>query len=99
MTTVIETAETEEETAVASSIDLELEVGDHENAILDARFRCDHSGCGAQAYVRATLKDERQLYFCGHHAKRVRSVLHPLCSEWYSETNRLIEDKKTGSEN
>lgn len=94
-----ELPEVPEEIVEEHDIDLELEVGDHENAILDTTFRCDHRACGAQAYIRATLKDERTLFFCNHHGREVRPVLHPLCMEWYSEANRLIEDRKKGSEN
>jgi hypothetical protein len=72
----------------------------------DTRHRCDHSGiagtstsCGAQAYIRATLKDERELLFCSHHADAVEPVLKPLCSKWYSETSRLVHNRKKGSEN
>lgn len=81
---------------------------------LDARVRCDHSAtvgseytafdrtaitCGSQSYVKATLKTGGQLFFCKHHAAEVKSVLKPQCKEWYTEENRLIEDRKTGSEN
>ena len=73
----------------------------------DTRHRCDHSGvegtstsCGAQAYVRAVLKNDLgELQFCSHHANAVAAVLKPLCIEWYSETARLQENRKKGSEN
>jgi hypothetical protein len=81
---------------------------------LDARVRCDHSAtvgteytiegktaisCGSQSYVQATLRSGGELYFCKHHAEAVKPNLKPLCSEWYTEENRLIEDRKVGSEN
>lgn len=81
---------------------------------LDARVRCDHSAtvgteytvdgksaisCGSQSYVQATLRSGGELYFCKHHAEAVAPTLKPLCKEWYTEENRLIEDRKTGSEN
>lgn len=66
---------------------------------LDARFRCDHSACEAQSYVIAKLRSGGELYFCGHHANALKPKLKPLCKEWYTEENRLIEDRKTGSEN
>lgn len=81
---------------------------------LDARVRCDHSAkvgseytaggktaisCGSQSYVQATLKTGGELYFCKHHAEAVAPNLKPLCKEWYTEESRLIEDRKTGSEN
>lgn len=82
--------------------------------LLDARIRCDHSAkvgseyevkgrtaisCGSQSYVRATLRSGSELFFCKHHAALVAPNLKPLCSEWYSEENRLIEDRKVGPEN
>lgn len=81
---------------------------------LDARIRCDHSAtvgseytangktgisCGSQSYVQATLRTGGELYFCKHHAEAVAPTLKPLCKEWYTEENRLIENRKTGSEN
>jgi hypothetical protein len=81
---------------------------------LDARVRCDHSAtvgqeysafgetaisCGSQSYVEATLKTGGSLYFCKHHAEAVAPVLKPLCKKWYTEENRLREDRKKGSEN
>jgi hypothetical protein len=84
------------------------------NYKLDARVRCDHSAtvgneyhafgksaisCGSQSYVQATLKTGSSLYFCKHHAEAVEPTLKPLCKEWYTEESRLIEDRKTGSEN
>jgi transcription elongation factor Elf1 len=76
---------------------IELAVGDHKKAVLDARFRCDK--CGAQAYVRTTLNSGLPLFWCGHHAHEYEAELRPQCKEWYSETNRLVEDRKKGSEN
>jgi len=84
------------------------------NYKLDARIRCDHSAtvgseytvegktaitCGSQSYVQATLRTGGSLYFCKHHAEAVKPNLKPLCKEWYTEENRLDEDRKTGSEN
>ena len=81
---------------------------------LDARIRCDHSAtvgteytvgdrtaitCGSQSYVQATLRSGGELYFCKHHAEAVKPALKPLCKKWYTEESRLIEDRKTGSEN
>lgn len=91
--------EVPEEVIEDHDIDLELEVGDHENAIFDTSYRCDKGECGAQAYIRATLKNDGELFFCNHHGREVREALHPQCKEWYSEANRLIEDRKKGSEN
>lgn len=81
---------------------------------LSALFRCDHSAtvgteytaggrtgisCGSQSYVRATLKTGGELYFCKHHANAVEPNLRPISKEWYTEASRLIENRKTGSEN
>jgi hypothetical protein len=67
-------------------------------AQLDARFRCD--SCSAQAYVKVTLRESGlALTFCMHHANQHSDALMPLASEWYSETARLREDRKKGSEN
>lgn len=94
-------------------VELELPVGSP-NYKLSALFRCDHSAtvgneysaggrtgisCGAQSYIRATLKTGSELYFCKHHANAVSDTLKPLCKEWYTEASRLIENRKTGSEN
>lgn len=81
---------------------------------LDARIRCDHSAttgseytafgstaisCGSQAYVEVTLRSGGTLTFCKHHAEKVEQALKPLAKKWYSETSRLIENRKVGSEN
>lgn len=81
---------------------------------LDARIRCDHSAtvgseytaqgatsisCGSQAYVEVTLRTGGTLTFCKHHAEKVESALKPISKKWYSETARLIENRKVGSEN
>jgi len=81
---------------------------------LDARVRCDHSAtvgseytvegktaisCGSQSYVQVTLRSGGGLTFCKHHAEAVAPTLKPLCKEWYTEENRLIEVRTTGSEN
>lgn len=81
---------------------------------LDARVRCDHSAttgseytalgstaisCGSQAYVEVTLRSGGTLTFCKHHAEKVEPALKPLAKKWYSETSRLIENRKVGSEN
>lgn len=66
---------------------------------LNALFRCDKGSCGAQAYVEVTLPSDGILVFCKHHAAEVKPALYPLAKTWYTEESRLIEDKKTGSEN
>lgn len=87
---------------------------DSEEYELDARIRCDHSAtvgseytaggktgitCGSQSYIKATLKSGGQLFFCKHHGDKVESALKPISKQWYTEEARLIENRKTGSEN
>lgn len=72
---------------------------DSKDYILDARVRCDHSECNAQSYVQVTLKSDGTLCFCAHHAAKVAPSLKPLAKKWYTEEARLIENRKTGSEN
>lgn len=84
--------------ATATLERVELTFGDHEKHELDARDRCDR--CGAQAYIRATLKDDKGLLmFCGHHADRYERAITPLLTEWHDERARLKENRKQGSEN
>jgi len=55
--------------------------------------RCDR--CGAQAYVRATLRSTGgTLLFCAHHARDVEASLRPLASEWLDESSALTEPKQ-----
>lgn len=81
----------------------ELTYGDHSNFELDSSFRCDR--CGAQAYVKAVLRhpknpgEKGELFWCSHHANQYESAMLPICKEWHSETDRLKEDRKKGSEN
>jgi len=106
MTTEVIEKEQEEATEVSDELKvIELEANSKKFEF-DTRHRCDHSGvegtstsCGAQAYIRATLKNGDTLIFCSHHANEVEAALKPLCSEWYSETSRLVHDRKKGSEN
>jgi len=83
-------------------IELEADSPDYE---LDARVRCDHSStvglstCGAQSYIKATLKSGGELFFCKHHGDEVAPMLKPISKTWYTEESRLIENRKTGSEN
>lgn len=55
---------------------------------LNAVDRCDR--CGAQAYVRATLRNGGELLFCGHHAKEYAAGLKPLVAKIQDETAKLI---------
>ncbi len=64
----------------------------------NANDRCDR--CGAQAYVEAGLKTG-VLLFCSHDAKAARPLMEAagVLVKWYSETGRLQENRKQGSEN
>jgi transcription elongation factor Elf1 len=82
---------------------VEMTYGDHSNFELNATFRCDR--CGAQAYIRTTLKtpkeegEKGELYWCVHHANKYEFALMPLLKAWHDERERLKEDRKKGSEN
>ena len=54
---------------------------------LSAIDRCDR--CGAQAYVRAVLRNGGELLFCAHHAKEYSEGLKPVVKEIHDESNRL----------
>ena len=60
--------------------------------------RCDR--CGAQAYVEVTLATGT-LLFCLHDSRIVRPQLEKqqILVKWYSEEDRLKENRKQGSEN
>lgn len=77
----------------------ELLPEDSKNYVFNTAFRCDTGGCGAQAYVKTTFKSGGELLWCMHHAREAESKLLPLLSSWYSEENRLKENRHKGSEN
>lgn len=56
---------------------------------LTAEDRCDR--CGAQAYVRVTLADGGELYFCGHHMRMHESKIRPIAADVHDETGRIAE--------
>ncbi|MBO3129599.1 DUF7455 domain-containing protein [Dermatophilus congolensis] len=49
--------------------------------------RCDR--CGAQAYVRATLRSGGELLFCAHHAREHADRLTEIDATIHDETERL----------
>ncbi|MGC5616287.1 DUF7455 domain-containing protein [Georgenia sp. Z1491] len=53
---------------------------------LTAADRCD--ACGAQAYVRVTLRSG-SLLFCAHHARRHAEKLGEVATEIHDESDRL----------
>jgi hypothetical protein len=57
---------------------------------LSALDRCD--SCGAQAYIRVTLKTG-DLLFCAHHGNEFKGKLFPTALNWHDESARLLEDR------
>lgn len=55
---------------------------------LTAQDRCDQ--CGAQAYVRVSLKSG-DLYFCAHHGRKQRAALEPIAVRILDESERLSD--------
>lgn len=60
--------------------------------------RCDR--CGAQAYIEAKI-NTGTLLFCSHDFNVARPAMEAqqILVSWYSETGRLVENRKQGSEN
>lgn len=71
----------------------EKEVAKYQLTALD---RCDR--CGAQAWVKASGVNG-ELLFCSHHYNKVKTNLSQWAYEIIDETERLIENRLTGSEN
>jgi hypothetical protein len=65
----------------------------------NAKDRCDK--CGAQAYVKVGFTSGSSLLFCSHDAneQRPKMLSKGVVQTWYSETGRLVENRKQGSEN
>jgi len=62
---------------------------------LTALDRCDR--CGSQAWVKATGVNG-ELLFCSHHYNKVKKSLSEWAFEIIDETERLQENRLTGSE-
>ena len=77
----------ETETQNIESADQQGDSQKAEGASLNAHDRCD--SCGAQAYVRATLK-YGELLFCLHHATLNKAALEPVTLNWHDESDRLL---------
>jgi hypothetical protein len=58
---------------------------------LTALDRCD--SCGAQAYVRATMKSG-ELLFCAHHGAEFKEKLSATALNWHDESARLVESSR-----
>ena len=58
-------------------------------------FRCDHGGCGAQAFA-ASFKDDMMLLWCGHHKRRHEYAL--TLDQWeIFDNTHLINEKPSVS--
>ncbi len=63
---------------------------------LTALDRCDR--CDAQAYVSASGVSG-ELLFCGHHYNKVKNSIKEWAFEIIDETDKLNENRLTGSSN
>lgn len=54
---------------------------------LTAADRCDR--CGAQAYLRVTLHNGGELFFCAHHGRAHEDKLKQVALRIQDETGRL----------
>ncbi len=77
----------ETETQNLDTADQQAEGQTTEGVSLSAHDRCD--SCGAQAYVRATLK-YGELLFCLHHATLNKAALEPVTINWHDESDKLL---------
>lgn len=88
-----------EETESLDVFEISLLPEGSEEYLFDTSFRCDTGGCGAQAYIKTVFKTGFSLLWCVHHAREAEKTIVPLLSSWYSEENRLIENRHKGDEN
>ena len=58
-------------------------------APLTAVDRCDR--CGAQAYLRVSLKSGGELLFCAHHAREHGEKLREIAEHVHDETQKLAD--------
>ena len=58
-----------------------------EGAALNAADRCDR--CGAQAYVRVTMANGFELFFCLHHSKEHAAKLKQVALTIHDESERI----------
>lgn len=58
-----------------------------EHHVLTPADRCDR--CGAQAYVRITLRNGSELLFCAHHAQAHKDKLKQVALHIQDDTPRL----------
>jgi len=64
-----------------------------DRAPLTAADRCDR--CGARAYVRVTLANGGELYFCAHHARKHEESLRAVAVDFHDETEELADTPAT----
>jgi hypothetical protein len=60
---------------------------------LTAADRCDR--CGARAYVRVTLLNGGELYFCAHHAREHEDALRDVAATIDDQTAVVEEELAT----
>ena len=58
-----------------------------EGPALSASDRCDR--CGAQAYVRVTMANGFELFFCSHHSKEHADKLKQVALKIHDESQRI----------
>ena len=58
-----------------------------EGSALSAADRCDR--CGAQAYVRVTMSNGFELFFCAHHSREHADKLKQVALKILDETQRI----------
>jgi hypothetical protein len=58
-----------------------------EGAALNASDRCDR--CGAQAYVRVTMANGSELFFCLHHSREHADKLKQVALKIHDESARI----------
>lgn len=63
---------------------------------LTAADRCDR--CGAQAYIRATMRSGGELLFCAHHGHAHEDRLREMSAELQDDSERLGETTHTAAD-
>lgn len=84
------TAENEATIADKTADELEQDV---QSDTLTHYDRCDHRGCGSQAYVKAELATG-DLLFCSHHFNEVESKLEAVAAAIVDERWKLYKTVK-----
>lgn len=58
---------------------------------LTAADRCDTRDCNARAYIRVTMSDMHELFWCAHHGREVEPVLRPIAAFWSDESAAILK--------